>query len=108
VVVEYEPQSRIEGEIQQLPGEFAVTELAQVVSGKQPGRARADEVTIFDSVGFALEDFGALRYLHELNRAERGSRPQVDLVPQLADPKNLYSLLAAGTRRVTALEAVSA
>jgi ornithine cyclodeaminase len=108
VVVEYEPQSRIEGEIQQLPGEFAVTELAQVVSGKQPGRARADEVTIFDSVGFALEDFAALRYLHELNRAERGSRPQVDLVPQLADPKNLYSLLAAGTRRVTALEAVSA
>jgi ornithine cyclodeaminase len=108
VVVEYEPQSRIEGEIQQLPGEFAVTELAQVVSGKQPGRALADEVTIFDSVGFALEDFAALRYLHELDCAERGSRPQVDLVPRLADPKNPYSLLAVGNRRVAELEAVSA
>ncbi len=54
VVVEFEPQSRIEGEIQQMPADFAVTELTRVLSGEVPGRADAREVTIFDSVGFAL------------------------------------------------------
>ncbi len=35
VVVEYEPQSRIEGEIQQMPADFAVTEFTQVLRGKR-------------------------------------------------------------------------
>jgi ornithine cyclodeaminase len=37
VVVEFEPQSRIEGEIQQMPAGFAVTEFAQVLRGQAPG-----------------------------------------------------------------------
>ena len=49
-------------------------------------------ITIFDSVGFALEDFSALRYLHELLQAQKQST-QLDLIPHLADPKNLFSLL---------------
>ena len=93
VVVEYEPQSRIEGEIQQLEACFPVTELSEVVAGRAPGRAHDREVTIFDSVGFALEDFSALRYLHRLHRAEAGVRPQIDLVPELRDPKDLFSVL---------------
>jgi ornithine cyclodeaminase len=95
VVVEFEPQSRIEGEIQQMPAAFAVTELTRVLSGAAPGRARADEVTIFDSVGFALEDFSALRYLLRIHQEERGQQAQVDLVPDLDDPKDLFALLAA-------------
>jgi ornithine cyclodeaminase len=93
VVVEYEPQSRIEGEIQQLEASFPVTELSEVVAGRAPGRAHDREVTIFDSVGFALEDFSALRYLHRLHRAEAGVRSQIDLVPELRDPKDLFSVL---------------
>jgi ornithine cyclodeaminase len=93
VVVEFEPQSRIEGEIQQMPAEFAVTELTRVLSGEVPGRADAREVTIFDSVGFALEDFSSLRYLMRIHQEERGQKPQVDLVPELNDPKNLFALL---------------
>jgi ornithine cyclodeaminase len=61
VVVEFEPQSRIEGEIQQLPADFPVTELSEVLAGRAPGRLSASELTVFDSVGFALEDFSALR-----------------------------------------------
>jgi ornithine cyclodeaminase len=93
VVVEFEPQSRIEGEIQQLPAGFPVTELTQVVMGRKPGRANDAEVTIFDSVGFALEDFSALRYLHRLHQQRRGTRGAIDLIPDLEDPKDLFSLV---------------
>ena len=92
VVVEYEPQSRIEGEIQQLPVDFAVTEFAQVLAGNAPGRASLDEVTIFDSVGFALEDYSALRYVYKLRR-QQGQQHRIDLIPKLDNPKNLYGLL---------------
>lgn len=95
VVVEYEPQSRIEGEIQQLPADFPVTELAEVVTARKPGRASDAEVTIFDSVGFALQDFSALRYLHRLHQQRRGTRAAIDLIPDLEDPKDLFSLVGA-------------
>jgi len=97
VIVEYEPQCRIEGEIQQLEADFPVTELAAVLAGTASGRASAREVTIFDSVGFALTDFSALRYLYRLNREQRSA--QVDLVPELADPKDLFGGLHAQSNR---------
>ncbi len=94
VFVEYEPQTRIEGDIQQMPADFAVTELWQVLSEQAPGRTHAAEVTVFDSVGFAIEDFSALRYLHETALA-LGLGTPLELMPCLADPKNLYGLIAA-------------
>jgi ornithine cyclodeaminase len=102
VVVEYEPQSRIEGELQQLPADFPVTEFARIVRGEAPGRRSAAELTIFDSVGFALEDFSALRYLHRELRARCELRRQIDLLPVLEDPKDLYSVIAtpAGGQRL--------
>jgi len=92
VIVEYEPQSRIEGEIQQLPEQFKVIELSAVLTGRVRGRTSNVEVTIFDSVGFALEDFSALRYLHRLHR-KYGDGSSIDLIPTLRDPKDLHSLL---------------
>lgn len=74
IVVEYEPQTRIEGEIQSLPADHPVTEFWRVVTGEVPGRTSAAEVTLFDSVGFAIEDFSALRYVHERLRVVRGRR----------------------------------
>ena len=65
VFVEYPEQTRIEGEIQQMPADFAVTELWQVIAGQTAGRVDPREITLFDSVGFAIEDFAALRYVHE-------------------------------------------
>lgn len=94
VVVEFEPQSRIEGEIQQLPADFAVTELSEVLAGRAAGRASEREVTIFDSVGFALEDFSSLRYLMRIHQEERGGERQIDLLPDLEDPRDLFGLLA--------------
>jgi ornithine cyclodeaminase len=63
IFVEYAPQTRIEGEIQQLPVDYPVTEFWEVLAGTSPGRERADQITLFDSVGFAIEDFSALRYV---------------------------------------------
>jgi ornithine cyclodeaminase len=94
IVVEYEPQSRIEGEIQQLDRTTPVTELGEVVAGRTLVRRGSHEVTIFDSVGFALEDFSALRCLCELNRTTPGERATIDLLPSLADPKDLFGALA--------------
>jgi len=99
VFVEYEPQSRIEGEIQQMPADYPVTELAQIVSGSAPARLSADEITVFDSVGFALEDYSALRFLHQLTTRHGEAARQIDLVPDLDDPKDLYGgTLAARAR----------
>jgi ornithine cyclodeaminase len=90
VFVEYEPQSRIEGEIQNAPADYAVTEFAHIVSGVKPGRTQANQITLFDSVGFALEDYSALRFLRQLLMEEAGAARQIDLVPSLEDPKDLY------------------
>ncbi|MBM4196374.1 MAG: ornithine cyclodeaminase [Gammaproteobacteria bacterium] len=98
VVVEYEPQSRIEGEIQQMPAGFPVTEFADIVTGKVAGRRSRNDITIFDSVGFALEDYAALRYLHRLIQEDPHGRREIDLVPVLRDPKDLFGGTVGGVR----------
>ena len=92
VFVEFEPQTRIEGDLQHLPADFPVTELWEVLSGRQVGRDNNAQITLFDSVGFAMEDFSALRYV--LAQAHvLGIGAPIALIPQLADPKDLYRLL---------------
>jgi ornithine cyclodeaminase len=92
VFVEYEPQSRIEGDVQQMAPDFPVTELWRVLAAQASGRADAGEVTVFDSVGFALEDFAALRLVQAL-AGELGLGTDVDMIPTLADPKDLFGEL---------------
>jgi len=92
VFVEYAPQTRIEGDIQQMPADFPVTELWQVLTGERPGRLDAAQLTVFDSVGFALEDYAALCFVRDA--AERlGIGRTLALMPQTLDPKDLYGLL---------------
>jgi ornithine cyclodeaminase len=92
VFVEYEPQTRIEGDLQHLPADFAVTELWQVLSGQVAGRADEQQVTVFDSVGFALEDYSALRFMRDTALA-LGVGQAVSLIPELPNPKDLFSLI---------------
>jgi ornithine cyclodeaminase len=98
VVVEYEPQSRIEGEIQQAAPGLPVTEFADVARGVVPGRSSPQEITLFDSVGFALEDYSALRFLHLLLTEQKTLRREIDLIPQLQDPKDLFGGTLGGKR----------
>jgi ornithine cyclodeaminase len=92
VFVQYEPQTRIEGDLQHLPVNFAVTELWQVLVGTAAGRTSPSQITLFDSVGFALEDFSALRFLRDV-ATEMGLGQRVALIPNLVDPKDLFSLI---------------
>jgi ornithine cyclodeaminase len=97
VFVEYEPQTRVEGDLQHLPADFAVTELWQVLSGKAMGRSSDSQVTLFDSVGFALEDYSALRFMRDSARA-LGLGQGLSLIPELANPKDLFSLVRPGIK----------
>lgn len=99
IVVEYAPQSRIEGDIQQLPDDYPVTEFWQVLSEEGTGRANDTEITLFDSVGFALEDYSTLRLIHDCAR-EHSLGEDISLVPVPEDPKNLFSLLGRARPRL--------
>ncbi|NKB27615.1 MAG: ornithine cyclodeaminase [Rhodobacteraceae bacterium] len=92
IFVEYPPQTRIEGEIQQLPDDHPVTEIWQVVSGQVPGRESDRQVTLFDSVGFATEDFSALKYVHA--RLEYyGDYQKLDMIADPDDPRDLFGMV---------------
>ncbi|SAK84522.1 ornithine cyclodeaminase [Caballeronia fortuita] len=94
VFVEYTPQTRIEGDIQQMVPDFPVTELWEVLSKKAPGRTSDSQVTVFDSVGFALEDYSALTFIRDM-AMDLGIGRKIQLIPALDDPKNLFGSLAA-------------
>ncbi|AVS72376.1 ornithine cyclodeaminase [Paracidovorax avenae] len=98
VFVEYEPQTRIEGDIQQLPATFPVVELWRVLAGSAIGRQDEAQVTVFDSVGFALEDYATLRYV-QAQAEKRDLGTHVQLVPDAEDPKDLFRHTRAGISR---------
>lgn len=98
VFVELPEQTRIEGEIQQMPADFPVTELWQVIAGERMGRRSRDQITIFDSVGFATEDFSALRYLWD-SVSGTDFYDEIDLLTEPGDPRDLFGLLRDGERR---------
>ncbi len=89
VFVEYEPQTRVEGDIQQLPADHPVHDLWRAVADPKAGRDSQEQVTVFDSVGFALEDFSALRYVYQL-ALELNEGQDIALIPELDDPKDLF------------------
>lgn len=92
IFVEYAPQTRVEGEIQQVSADHPVTELWEVILGRKPGRASTTGITLFDSVGFAIEDFSVLRLLRDLAR-EIGVAEKIDLIAAPPNPKDLFALL---------------
>lgn len=92
VFVEYPPQTRIEGEIQQMDPDHPVVELWEVLAGSAKGRTSAAEVTLFDGVGFAIEDFSALRYVHTAIKDTPFYR-DLDMIADPDDPRDLFGML---------------
>ncbi|WP_442920404.1 ornithine cyclodeaminase [Marinovum sp. 1_MG-2023] len=90
--VEYPPQTRIEGELQQMPDDHPFTELWQVITGTAQGRRDARQVTLFDSVGFAIEDFSALRFIRDQIR-DTDYYMDLDLLADPDDPRDLFGML---------------
>ncbi|MFC4630692.1 ornithine cyclodeaminase [Promicromonospora alba] len=94
VFVELPEQTRIEGEIQHQAPDFPVTELWQVVTGAAQGRRSQDELIVWDSVGFAVEDWTALKFVLEDVTANAPELLQhLDLIAEPEDPKDLFSLV---------------
>lgn len=92
LIVEFTEQSLIEGEIQQLGADHIHAELWQIINSEKSGREDDNEITIFDSVGFALEDFSTLKLVYQLAN-ELNSGKDIYMIPELDDPKDLYSLI---------------
>jgi len=96
VVVEYLPQTLHEGEIQNLEpdaAQYVYAEIWEIIAGHKPGRINDQEITLFDAVGFALEDYSTLRLVYELAQ-EYHLGSDVHLFPEhLEDCKDLYGLL---------------
>lgn len=90
--VEFEPQTRIEGEIQQMDAAYPVTEFWRVISGESGGRSDAAQITLFDSVGFAIEDFSALKYISS-RIAATDFFQQIDILADPDDPRDLFGML---------------
>lgn len=92
IFVEFPPQTRIEGEIQQLAPDHPVTELWKVMTDKAIGRTNAKQITLFDSVGFATEDFSALRYVRD-QLQKTGLYEELDLLADPDEPRDLFGML---------------
>ncbi|PIE12517.1 MAG: ornithine cyclodeaminase [Rhodobacterales bacterium] len=92
IFVEYPEQTRIEGEIQQMDPNHPVTELWQVITGAAQGRRDDHQITLFDSVGFAIEDFSALRFIRD---ALPGTDffQNLDILADPDDPRDLFGML---------------
>ncbi|WP_208347345.1 ornithine cyclodeaminase [Pseudaestuariivita rosea] len=92
IFVEFPPQTRIEGEIQQLDPDHPVTELWRVIAGQQDGRTSDRQITLFDSVGFATEDFSALRYVYD-QLQKTGHYIDLDMLADPDDPRDLFGMV---------------
>lgn len=104
IFVEFEPQTRVEGDIQQLPPDHRVYPVWRAIADKSHGRDSDDQITVFDSVGFALEDFSALSYVHRL-AVELDEGEDISLIPELSDPKDLFGRVLSPTGHASARKA---
>jgi ornithine cyclodeaminase len=101
VFVEYPEQTRIEGEIQQMDDDFPIKELWQVLTGAEQGRTNDRQITLFDGVGFAIEDFSALRWLRD-KVTQPGFCHLLDMVADPDDPRDLFGMIQRERERMKA------
>lgn len=101
IYVEFPPQTRIEGEIQQLSEDHPVTELWRVITGQEPGRTSDSQITLFDSVGFAIEDFSALRYIYSVIK-DSEFYDNLDMLADPDEPRDLYGMVRRAEKNLKA------
>ena len=99
IVIELWEQTKDEGEIQNLVKKYGETETQKrvyaelwgLVLGKV-GRQNDAEITLFDGVGFGLEDYSILQYMDKLTD-KLGIFEQMNIIPNMSNPKDLFGLL---------------
>ncbi len=63
-----------------------------MIAGKRQDGATTRQITLFDSVGFAVEDFSALRYVRD-KLAGTGLYEKLDLLADPDEPRDLFGML---------------
>ncbi len=53
-------------------------EIGEVLTGVKPGRTSADEITMFESLGLAVEDLAAAAFVYK-RAQEKGQGTEIDL-----------------------------
>lgn len=92
IVVELPEQTHIEGEIQGLGLDCVHALLWELAAGEKRGRENDAEITLFDSVGFAIEDYSVLRLIYTLAEDFHVGHC-LDMIPDVSDPKDLFGVL---------------
>jgi ornithine cyclodeaminase len=64
----------------------------KVINGQAIGRRDTGQITLFDSVGFAIEDFSALRYIRS-KLTGTGLYQDLDMIADPDDPRDLFGML---------------
>ena len=82
-------QAVYEGESQQIPEDQIYADLSEIVAGIKKGRDNEHEITIFDSVGFAMEDLQVYKLVYEMAIKENlGNMINISSIPKYS--KNIY------------------
>ncbi|MDO8659342.1 MAG: ornithine cyclodeaminase [Candidatus Parcubacteria bacterium] len=96
IVVEYFEQCIVEGEIQRFTKEEGrervYAEIHEIITGAKSGRENENEITLYDSVGVAMEDYSVLKLTYELVKKYNLGQ-NLNFTPVLKNPKDLISLL---------------
>lgn len=92
VVCEFLEQCKIEGEIQQFSDDYSCPELYEIIRGEKNINVKTHGTVLFDSVGFAIEDYSVLRLIYKLSQ-DYNIGKEMNLIPELNDVKNLFSLM---------------
>jgi alanine dehydrogenase len=89
VIVDFRDQAIYEGESQQLTKEQIYADLSEIVTSNKASSIGDHDITVFDSVGFAMEDLQAFKLVYDLAISERVGKV-VDIAAHPTFSKNLY------------------
>ncbi|MCD5375125.1 ornithine cyclodeaminase [Candidatus Gracilibacteria bacterium] len=93
IVVEYEQQTRKEGELQNFPKGVVFANLNELVTGKKTLKDYTSKYYLFDGVGIGIEDYSALQVIYDISKQD-GYGEEINLIPKnMKNLKNLYGYI---------------
>lgn len=93
IVVEYLEQTKIEGEIQNIDDYKNIISIYELITGLKQVRVDDKDIVLFDSVGFALEDFSILNVIYNWLLSNHSFIKKIEFFPNLDNSKDLFGSL---------------
>ncbi|MFW2405976.1 MAG: ornithine cyclodeaminase family protein [Gammaproteobacteria bacterium] len=94
VCPDFRAQAILEGECQQLDESFIGPDLSSLVKRESDYSGQRDRITVFDSTGWALEDYVTVKILKSL-ALEHGCGQRIQFETVSSDPKDPFGFLDA-------------